>query len=98
MMMAANGDATMQMQCLGVGEYLSCHMLNLTDYGLLVFTYHLVNCTKYHGPHLMNCLQTMWYQSNCLYQGHMHPPNMSALQLGHTNSINLLYVFASAVF
>ncbi|XP_077971809.1 uncharacterized protein LOC144425906 [Styela clava] len=48
-----------------------------------------LHCTKYYGPHPLDCLITIWDSARCLIEGHKHPNKISDEELDRHNNMNL---------
>ncbi|XP_077971333.1 uncharacterized protein LOC120346548 [Styela clava] len=47
------------------------------------------HCTKYSGPHSVNCLKTIWTKVGCLEKGSKHPDKLSPAEKNRLNSLTL---------
>lgn len=77
-------------------------MLELPFPGLIfvVVVVYPVNCTKYYGPHPVDCLVTIWHGATCLRQGYKYPKKLSTERMLEIDQWNIRYtnIFVSICF
>nr|XP_039270628.1 uncharacterized protein LOC120345301 [Styela clava] len=46
-------------------------------------------CTKYYGPHLRGCLETVWSLVTCIKEGTKYPTKLSTNEINYHDDLNL---------
>lgn len=88
-----NGDVEKQLECFGLGKNDNqwfCNLLHLLLIcSSLFFLVYPENCTKYYGPHPVDCLITMWRTATCLQEGYKYPQKLSSTRLNELDAWNI---------
>lgn len=63
--------------------------INVITFLILVYPQ---NCTRYYGPHSIDCLITMWRTATCLQEGYKFPDKLTSVRLDELDAQNIRFV------
>lgn len=60
-------------------------------YFINVISVYPQNCTKFYGPHQLDCLVTIWINATCVVEGYKYPRKLSTSRLNELDTWNIRY-------